>query len=274
MLKVMSKQSFFQKLSFGLAFHYNDAEVANILNDYEEWFANESLQGKSEEEICRNLGPVNKIIKNLLSENRSSSSKMAIMAHNLMVPLLLLTILRFFAEIILLQRNQGEMMNGFIVSVLVNLIYFILGVRIIWKKSDTYRIRNQNRKKENIVIFALVTAVILFQILILPKSETIYFGKICVILSGVLAVLLFLISIYFSTWKLVVDRQGAFVTMIHISGMISVLLLMINQLHSLSDISEYMNSVLGSVVIYIETLVLCFILFKRLIGKREVWIHN
>ena len=165
-------------------------------------------------------------------------------------------------------------MNGFIVSVLVNLIYFILGVRIIGKKSDTYRIRNQNRKKENIVIFALVTAVILFQILILPKSETIYFGKICVILSGVLAVLLFLISIYFSTWKLVVDRQGAFVTMIHISGMISVLLLMINQLHSLSDISEYMNSVLGSVVIYIETLVLCFILFKRLIGKREVWIHN
>ncbi|MBQ3515010.1 MAG: DUF1700 domain-containing protein [Lachnospiraceae bacterium] len=267
MEKTVSKQRFFNELSFGLAFHYNDVEVANILNDYEEWFANETLQGKSEEEICLNLEPVNKIIKNLLLENKSNSSKIYIFIHNVTIQILLLNIMFFLSEIVLLKICIENPVNYLCFLVVINFIYFLLGMKTISKKYNTYMLKDKNVKIENIIILGSVIMVLAFQIFIMPKCKYIYIGKICAMLSVVALILLFLVNIYFSIYKMARDKQGTFITMLHTSGVVSLLFFMMNQLHLLYDVSEYISFILGSVGIYIETMILCFALSKKRICK-------
>lgn len=51
MAKVTSRADYIDKLKFYLSFYFSEDENTNILNDYEEWFENEILCGKSEEEV-------------------------------------------------------------------------------------------------------------------------------------------------------------------------------------------------------------------------------
>ena len=51
MSKFNSENKFIKNLRFHLSFYFNDIDISNIISDYEEWFENEKLHGKTEKEI-------------------------------------------------------------------------------------------------------------------------------------------------------------------------------------------------------------------------------
>lgn len=175
----------------------------------------------------------------------------------------------FLAELLLLKLSNETSLNYLYVALLLNFMYFILGMKVTGKEPSAQKIHNKAMNKVNVLLAGFAIAVILFQIFFLPNSENIYVGKICVIVCSILSVLLFMADIFFAFRKLANVGQDNFITMLHMFGMISLLFFMINQLHSLYDVSEYTNLVLGSLGIYIETIVFCFISYFKQIYAKE-----
>ena len=51
MSKFNSENKFIKNLRFHLSFYFNDIDISNIISDYEEWFENEKLHGKTEKDL-------------------------------------------------------------------------------------------------------------------------------------------------------------------------------------------------------------------------------
>lgn len=79
------KKNFLERLTRYLSFYFDDVEVTNIINDYEEWFENESLQGKSEEEICFALQSPKKVFDNLILENYDKKARIKQLFSNMIM---------------------------------------------------------------------------------------------------------------------------------------------------------------------------------------------
>ena len=77
----MTKNDFLDILRDYLKGAFSELEINDILRDYEEFFLNGELQGKSDEEIIKTLGSPKSIAKELTEEMKgqgksTSSSKM------------------------------------------------------------------------------------------------------------------------------------------------------------------------------------------------------
>ena len=64
----MSKNDFLDILRDYLKGSFSELEINNILRDYEEFFLNGELQGKSDEEIIKSLGSPKSIANELIEE--------------------------------------------------------------------------------------------------------------------------------------------------------------------------------------------------------------
>lgn len=65
----MTKVEYLDMLKDYLMKYYSDEEIFEILRDYEEYFLNGKLDGKSEDEIILELGSPKKIVKDLVEED-------------------------------------------------------------------------------------------------------------------------------------------------------------------------------------------------------------
>lgn len=63
----MNKEDFMKELKYKLK-DSDYGTVSEIINDYEEYFAHGLLEGKTEEEICREIGTPKQIIDNLVDQ--------------------------------------------------------------------------------------------------------------------------------------------------------------------------------------------------------------
>lgn len=65
MQKQNSKKKFLEKLYIGLSFYFGDDDCDSVIKDYEEWFENEEMAGKSEHEIYTKIQKKEKSIRSL-----------------------------------------------------------------------------------------------------------------------------------------------------------------------------------------------------------------
>lgn len=268
MSKEISKKNFMEKLWLYLSFHFNDDETTSVLNDYEDWFENETLQGKSETEICAALEPPKTIVKNLLSEFGHSSLQISVLFHNTMIQVFMLIITQLLAGVLLLNICNKNSLNFLYCALSINFLYFITGIIIIKKTGHT---RTCNYR-ENLPVLGLTVFVISFEMFVIPKLNYPKFGKLYVLMLGTFILILFVASLYFAMQKLIHNKSGVFFTILHMSGAITLLLFSINQMHMLyKDMSEYTDFIYNSAGIYLETIVLClfFHIIKRISAGRQ-----
>lgn len=271
MHKNISRRNFIDKLKFYLSFYFNYEEITSIIDDYEDWFDNEALQGKSEEEICAALNSPKKVVGNLLSESDKHSIRISILLQNTMIQVLLLIMIYFLISISLLKICNRNALSYLYPAAAIMFIYFIAGIMIVKKNQPLSSILH---KKDfywsNLSLLGFSIVIILFEMLFLPKMKYPNSGEICSFVLSAFILSLFLINIYVVVKKMLPARQSAFLTTLHISGIITLLFFAINQSHMLyNDIAEYSRLIYGSICIYIETIILCFIFYMQKIYIRE-----
>lgn len=148
----------------------------------------------------------------------------------------------------------------------INIFYFMIGSMIV-KKSCCPKLYNYG---SNLSISVLAVLIILFEILFLPGLSYSNSGKICVLFASAVTLILFVINLYFAIKKFIYNKEYMFISIFHISGIITLLFFLINQLHMLyNDMSECMNLIYGSIGIYVELVVLCLIFYKIRIYAKE-----
>lgn len=268
MNKNISKKSFMKKLKFYLSFYFEEEECISILQDYEEWFVNETLQGKTEEEICFSLNSPKKVVSNLLIESRKSLPQMPILLQNTMIQTVLLLMIHFFISTLLLKICDRNVYSYLYFAFGIVFASFIIGITIKFPYKCYFD--NHIFYRNNLVIFGFTTVIILFQLFVLPKIKYVGSGILCVRVLTLFIICLYLINIYFVVGKLYQIKDLAFFTILHTLGVITLLFYNINQLHMLYvDVSQWLILPYGSIAIYLETIVLCCLFYiQKHIRKR------
>ncbi len=267
MAKATSRVDYINKLKFYLSFYFNEDEKASILNDYEEWFENETLCGKSEEVICAALNEPQRVVKKLLAESSGHLPWITRLFQNAMIQLLILMVIHLFIALYFLKICNDHGQNYLYFAIISIFLYFLAGMMIIKKfccpKSNIY--------KDNLLISGLALSIIVFEMFFWIKISHPYSGHICVIVSSVFLVFLFCINIYIAIKNMVQNNHYVFLAAFHISGIMMLLLFLHNQSHMLyKDMFEYRNKLVsGSICLYVEIIVLFAVFFKSKIDTKE-----
>ena len=250
-----------EKMRFYLSFYFDNEECSNILNDYEEWFENEALQGKNEEEICTALSTPKKIVYNLYLENNQGPTQMQILFKNAMIQVLGLLILFFSLSILLLEMCNKNISSYLYFALGMVFLYFAAGM-IMMKKDLPNDIDIDKSKfyRSNLIGLCFAIGIILSERHILPKMNYPNSGIICFYIISALILGLFFVNIHLAVKKILLAKQLAFLTTLHVSGIISLLLFTINQSHFMyNNVTEFSGLIYGSIGIYVETVLLCLI---------------
>lgn len=267
MAKVTSKVDYMNKLKFYLSFYFSEDESINILNDYEEWFENETLCGKSEEEICAALSEPQRVVKKLLAESTGHIHWITRLFKNAMVQLLILMVVHLLFALYFLKKCNYNGQNYLYFSVISIFLYFFVGMIIIKKfyclKSNIY--------KDNLLIAGLASSIIMFERFFLIKFSHPSSGYICAIVLGVFLLFLFCLNIYIVIKNMFQINCYVFLTNFHIIGIMMLLFFLHNQLHMLyKDMFEYRNKLVsGSICLYVEIIVLCAVFFNSKMNSKE-----
>lgn len=272
MRRIVSKKKFMERLKFYLTFDFDEEECANILGDYEEWFYNEGLQGKNEEEICAALKPPKTIVRNMRMEtDYSFLHRMRTLFQNRTLQALGVLAVFFCFSIALLEICNKRSWSYLYAAWGMMFFYFIVGM-ILTKKDAPYRKETGNRNLYGSNLFALCAVIVMIaaEMFLLPKMEYADTGKRCFMAASLLILGLLMINLYLVVKKMMVSGELVFCTTLHISGVISILLFFMNQSHFMyDDVMEYSRLVYGSIGIYIETILLCLICFIKKVHAKE-----
>lgn len=264
MSKPCSKKAFMEKLRFYLSLYFSDTERAGILADYEEWFRNESLNGRKEEEICAGFGEPKKIIQNLLAESGLPNG-ISLFFLNTFLQILFLMAVHFFANLFFLRIcSQNGWYYAFF-ALAANFLYFLTG-SLLLRGSSAHGGRSLRGHLPAVGSAALI---FLFELVFLPRLTSPYAGLFCSLGAGVMLLAVFAGSLYLAKKVLPLDRQNGFLLLFHLSGIITLLFFLFNQLHILYPAPSKIAQLLwGSAGIYAETVVLGAIFyFTRIYEK-------
>lgn len=255
------KEKFLEKLTLYLSFYFDNTEVTNIINDYEEWFKNESLQGKSEQEICLTLQSPRKVFHNLISENYDKTTRITQLFCNVITQTVVCIIVLYSMSCLLLRFCNHNSFNYFPFALCVIFLCYI-GENIIIKKAD-FKLNIDSRifYIANLLASGLTIMIILLEIFLLPKINYVNCGKIYTFVLSVLSLFIFLVSLFIMIKKMFQNREFVLFTILHLFGIVSLLFFGINQAHMLYDISEYSTLIYGSIGIYIATVILCLVFY-------------
>lgn len=258
MSKFNSENKFIKNLRFHLSFYFNDIDISNIISDYEEWFENEKLHGKTEKEICNSLQNPVTITQKLHSEFPQKH----LFTNNTTIQMLLIIIIHFLSNVLCLNICNKYTSNFLAYSLLINFLLFIIPIFFI-KSEDKNIIKTTYFSIiNNIFLFGIDVSIVLLQNFFLPNLRFHNSGKICTYIITLISLILFLINIYFCFNKLYKNKFFGIITIFHICTEITLLLYCENQLHMLSDtISEFRLLMFGNICIYFELLLLCIIFY-------------
>lgn len=272
MQKDLSKQSFFDRLTLNLLFYFNTEECDSILNDYEEWFENEALHGKSEKEICAALEEPRTIVKKLLKESGSSSSRFFIISHNPIIQVILLTIGHLFAILLFFNIFQDDYYSFDSIYrvcsiMIINILYFIAGIKITKKSDNTMKPHNFIKKHLVLFFFIILFIPLVYFLAYLPKNPA-FWGPAYVNTFSIVLFIGYIANIYFSIHKILQNKQFTqftFSMLLHISGIISLMAFLISE-HTnyyLTWADFFIISAYGTFFIYAEIFVLCLLSLKK-----------
>lgn len=258
-MKNLSKETYLEKLMFFMSFHFSDEESRSILGDYEEWFFNETLQGKTEEEICLSLGSPQKVVSNLLTESGKHPVRMRLLLQNTIIQCLLLMCTHCFLSILFLKSFDRTSTSYLYSGSVMLLVYFAVG-SFVSRKSRSCLEHGYKHifYKIHLILFGLTAAIILAQAFIFTQIHFIYAGIVCCYLLHIMITIIFLTNICIVR-NLFQDKQMCISITLHMLGILTILFYTINQLHML----QCSNAVYGSLTIYIETVLLCLVIFKK-----------
>lgn len=180
MNKINSKKVFIEKLKFYLLFYFDDNESISILHDYEEWFINESLQGKTEEKICFSLGSPKKVINKLLVESEKSRPRINILLQNTVIQTFLLLIIHFLSSTFLLKTCNRNSSNYLYFALGIVFVYFIIEIILIKRGYPCkFHFDQSSFYKINLFVLGFTIVIILFQVCFFPNIKFTNSGKIC-----------------------------------------------------------------------------------------------
>ena len=244
-------------------------EVTNIINDYEEWFENESLQGKSEEEICFALQSPKKVFNNLILENYDKKARIKQLFSNMIMQMIVGIIVFYSLNCLLLRICNTNAFNYFHLALCIIFLCFI-GENVIIKKADSkFNADKKNFYILNIFASALAIIVILSERFLLPQIDYVNSGNVYTLILNILSLLFFLISLFIVIQKMIHNRGLVLFTILHLFGIVSLLFFGINQSHMLYDPSDYSTLVYGSMGIYIVTVILCLLFYIQKIYTKK-----
>lgn len=263
MSKICTKQQFLDNLKFRLQFYFNNKEVNDILTDYEEWFENESSTGKSEEEICAQLGSAEQITGKILSSERTEDTNFLLsFFRHPAIQITLLSIGRFLLEFLILQICNRNAANFLYVSFILNSIYFFLGIHIVKSAEE-----NKNypfKISFPLITFAAFTVLALAIPQITYSQSTLFHLLLFVIFETLLLVIHFFLCLF----KFFKNRTNTFMPVFYTAGSLSATLFINNQMHMLyPDTSSNIKLLIGVIILNIEMIALN-LLYKKMITKR------
>lgn len=136
----MTKKIFLRNLRLALRWKFPRHEIAEILVDYEGFFAAGASEGKTENQICAELGDVKAIAAELGAEmSRQKKGLYGFLPNRFMVSGLLLVL--FAGYCIFLLQNANNVWPALISAVLLNAA---LGILLLWKTPTLEK--NENRR--------------------------------------------------------------------------------------------------------------------------------
>lgn len=265
MNKIISQKCFIQKLKFYLAFYFDDKEVNSISDDYHEWFAAEISHGKSEEQICLALGSPQKVVSDLLADSDKSPIRLQILLQNTVIQIFLSVIMYILINTLLLKAFDRSGVNYLYAGLGMPFIYFVAGMIIVPRsylpESDISR---KNFNRYNLFLPCLALVIILFEMLFFSEINAPKSGPLCFWAAAALTAGLLSANMLYVVRELFQDKLSAFLITCHSLGVSTLLLYLMNQLHLLyHDFSQHAYLIYGSICIYAETVILCFIMNRR-----------
>lgn len=256
MAELSVRKKFFDRLALRLSFHFNDQDMANILADYEGKFFEDSEKGISDRDICAASGTPADIVGNLLYERKGFAARAALLFRTTKFWTVILIMAQLIVELCLLRACNANAQTYTYCVLGINLAGFIAAV-LIARKSAPERLRFG---KGNIALVVAAAIILLVEAFVIPNIKfphsSIYFRNAEYLLVLILAC----VSIYTVTRGNTVSgsHRYALSTVFHASGIIMVLLCLINQSGIFyGDAWISRMHLLGSgIVVYAETLIL------------------
>lgn len=264
MKQCMSKKDFLQKLSLLLAFRFGEKERYSIVSDYDDYFANEMSQGRSEQEICLSIGQPREIVKKLCeTEDRKLGSYIEVF-RNVSVQIAVASIILFLIELLFLKNCKTYALdNYFYFALLIQCGYFIMGMCILRK--CTFQKISYVR---HIIPAGIMIGVLLFEGFIVPSMSGENSGMICDSILWLTIAILCVLGVR-NIFKITSKNAAAFEIMMHLSGVVSVCMYFINE-HGLlyRTGSAHVKASVEGLGIYAITILLCAVL-KKVVVRRK-----
>lgn len=264
MKQCISRKDFLQKLSLLLAFRFGEKERYSIVSDYDDYFANEMSQGKSEQEICLAIGQPREIVKKLCETEEKNLGSYIELFRNVSVQIAVTSIIFFLIELFFLNKcKKGALDNYFYFVLFSQCGYVIAGMCILRK--CTFQKTGYAR---HMIPAGIMIGISLFEGFAGPFMHSQNSGRITVrILWLVIAVLCVLGAR--NIFRITGKNAAAFEMVVHLSGVVSVCMYFINE-HGLlyREGSALGKSLAGGWSLYVIT-ILCCVVLKRVAVRRK-----
>ena len=267
------KADFFDKMQFLLSFRYSKAECQNILNDYEEWFREESRNGKTDAEICSNMGRPKDIIKKITAETKSDVPRLSIFIRNCFVQFIFITAIRIFADLCAFYYCERNGQNYFFFALIINAVYFACAMAAVKGKGPVRLFR-----WENFTLTIFAAAVLAGNLMIWNFATDLRTGPYTVLALTTLVYVIYAATAIQGGWKVMKKEHEIYMFAIHATGLASMLFYAIRQYHIFTlDMEQFMRTyIYGSIGIYLEVFffVILFWLYKGHTSRRIKWMRN
>ena len=253
----MSKIEFLWKLQNALRWSFSQEEIADILRDYESFFVSGSEEGKTEEDICKNLGNPSVIAQDLTEslgkKKMRPLSARIIKRMALSTALLLISLAYYFAvyESTHIVRDSIIMFTGFSV-----VLWLVLGGTFRGAPPVSY-VMNASRKwllpMVHVLLISMV-AIFFFLIRILEREllsgvDILSYANIVINLRTVFVIIAFMMGA-FSIYGFYRFSTYFFTITTHALGVVAYLSAAYNIMSQLTTASTFFNNIMLLFVVY------------------------
>lgn len=271
--KAYGKADFLYQMQFLLSFRYSDSECKNILSDYEEWFQEESWSGKSEAEICADMGRPIEVVKKITAQTQSEASKFSILIHHRFLQFMALTGIRIFADLSVFYDCEKNGLQYFYAALFLNMIYFVCAMAAVKNKTSFHLLCGKH-----FMIAAFAAIALAGNLAVWNYAEKASTGPNAVFALTIVIWILYAAIVLQGGWGVMKNEAASYMLALHATGAASMLLYGIRQYHTFTmDRKQFVRiSLTGSVGIYLEILVfvIVFWLWKAHTKGAHSWMHN
>ena len=168
MQKQNSKKKFLEKLYIGLSFYFGDDDCDSVIKDYEEWFENEEMAGKSEHEICSGLGKPFDIARNLYKDSKEGKEHTFPLKSSILLQTIATLVIYYVLCVSLLRYFDKNGWNFYPVALIANILVFVAGLFILKKSKLTCGMQFKN----HLLLIGLFFFILLIEVfLVMKKNE-------------------------------------------------------------------------------------------------------